>query len=67
MEFGFEKFRQIFEIVQTIANKQQDAFELEEYRSKLAGLVTEEQLQNNLYLLLSLKQIQDIIAEGNAA
>ena len=58
-EYGFERFKRIYEIVKDTEETGDENYMVEEYLSKLSGVVDENHFVKNLFLFLSLKRAEE--------
>ena len=59
MEYGLEKFKEIYEVVKQIDEKQKGDIVVEEYLQGLEGIVEREKILRNLFLFISLKRTEE--------
>ena len=59
VEYGFDKFNKIYQIIRNTEIKQNDESMIKEYLSKLNGIVEKEKILKNLFLFIALKQIEE--------
>lgn len=58
-EYGFEKFKQIYQVVKNTEEAPDEKLMLQNYAAKLQGVVDEEALARSLFLFLSLKRAEE--------
>jgi len=59
MEYGLEKFKEIYQIVKEIDEKQKGEIQVDEYLEHLVGIVEPDKILRNLFLFLSLKRAEE--------
>ena len=59
MEYGFDKFKQIYEVIKATDSQQSGEINIDEYLEKLEGVVEPERILRNLFLFLSLSRTED--------
>ncbi len=59
MEYGFDMFKRIYQVVKEVDEKQKGEIDTEEYLERLKGLVEPEKFLRSLFLFLSLRRTEE--------